>query len=177
LELNPGEHLIAVVDAVGNRVEKRIVLRIGEHNRTVPITLPGPPKEPKPEVKYAPAKPPPVQVTWTPGPAPAPRSKGMGPWPWVFWSVGAVGLGVFAYEGLQGRAEYNRLKEQCGNACDPRLGDPIRTKFLVADISLGVGLLSTGIGTLVALTTKRSLPSVGVHVQPDALVTTYGGAF
>ena len=54
--------------------------------------------------------------------------------------VGALGLGGFAGFALSGRAERNRLERTCSPRCTDSDLSAVRARYLVGDISLGVGL-------------------------------------
>lgn len=66
--------------------------------------------------------------------------------PWIFAGVGVASVASFAGFGLAGAADVRAL-----DRCEPRCasGDvtSARTKYLVADISLGIALVSLGVAT------------------------------
>lgn len=59
---------------------------------------------------------------------------------WVLAGIGTAGLISFGTFGAIGQAEYSDLESSCAPSCSTADSDAVRTKFLVADISLGVGL-------------------------------------
>ena len=71
--------------------------------------------------------------------------------------LGVVALGSFAVFGLQGRADAADLRAGCGataSCTDDQVG-AVRSKYLIADISLGVGIVALGAATLVYVLTHR----------------------
>jgi len=60
--------------------------------------------------------------------------------------VAAFALGGFTYFALSGRALQSEL-ERCAPSCDnPSDADRMRSRYLVADISLGIALVALGVG-------------------------------
>ena len=62
-----------------------------------------------------------------------------------------MGLGVFATSGIMGLSQKGDL-DNCKGSCAQSDVDAAKRKFLVADIGLGVGLLSLGAATYFYLT-------------------------
>jgi hypothetical protein len=67
-------------------------------------------------------------------------------WPWLATAVGVVSTVGFAYWGLNGRREAEMLADRCGynRSCRQSEVDPVREKLILADVSLGAGLLAFG---------------------------------
>ncbi|HWL87938.1 MAG TPA: hypothetical protein VNO21_19175, partial [Polyangiaceae bacterium] len=77
---------------------------------------------------------------------------------YVLGGVGVAALGTFAVFGVMGLSDYNSLKDTpCGQSktCSSDQTDPIKTKLLVADIGLGVGLVSLGVATYLFLSRPK----------------------
>lgn len=70
---------------------------------------------------------------------------------YVLLGVGAVGLGGFAYFGLSGKSDRDKLECADSKTCSDSELDPIQKKYLYADIALGVGIVSLGVGTYLLL--------------------------
>lgn len=60
----------------------------------------------------------------------------------VFGGLGIAGLGLFTTFAVLGLSERNELRDTCAPACSEDQVNSVKTKFLVADISLGVGIAS-----------------------------------
>jgi hypothetical protein len=67
-------------------------------------------------------------------------------WPWILTAVGVAGGASFTYWGLTGRQEAEVLADTCGvdRSCTKSQVDPVRTKLIVADVSLGLGVVALG---------------------------------
>ncbi len=93
--------------------------------------------------------------------------------------VGVVGLGGFAYFGLSANSDKDALDCADSKTCTDDDLDPIRQKYLFADISLGVGLVSLGVGTYLLLTAndkpKPAANADSANVRFDVVPSRAGG--
>ena len=78
------------------------------------------------------------QVASTPATRPIP------PAAYVLGAVGVAGLATFGTLALLGRSQQSDLEHSCSPACSPSQVQPMKTKFLIADIGLAVGAVSLG---------------------------------
>jgi hypothetical protein len=69
----------------------------------------------------------------------------------VFGGLGVVALGVFGYFGLRGMADADHLRSTCVPACQSSDVADVRTKLVVADVALGVGVVSLAVATWFAV--------------------------
>ena len=129
-------------------VEQQVVIREGERGRRLSVLLAAP--DPKPL--------PPVQPPAPSGPPYPPVAT------YVFGGIGVAALGSFAYFGMKGRGNASELAKGCGKdkTCTEDQVAPVRTQLLVADVSLGIGLvaLGTAVYFLVANAPPKKKPSV-----------------
>lgn len=140
IPVDPGEHTFTF-EAEGHRtVTQTIVMRVSEKNRLVRVTLASTSEPAKPE----PAK-----------PAEPVNASGGGGAPVLAYVVGGVGvlaLGSFAYFGLTSKKDLSDLRSTCAPYCGEAQLDDVKSKMLVADVSLGVGIVALGVATLLFLT-------------------------
>lgn len=141
LELDPGEHRFEVKIPGAAPAQRRIVLQPGEKNRLVRVLFP---LATTPTPTAAPA------TAQAPTPPPKPEAK-TSSLPYVFLGVGALGVSGFAALGILGMNRETDLRGQCAPNCDKDELSSIRAQYLAADISLGVGLVALGIGTVLWL--------------------------
>ncbi len=115
-----------------------------------------PPPAPKPEPK--PAAPPPR--TERPIPTAA----------YVLGGVAAVGLATFGTLAILGRSQQADLEGSCSPGCSPEQVQPMKTKFLIADIGLAVFAVSLGGAGYLVLTR----PSVSTGATDGAALNVVG---
>jgi len=88
------------------------------------------------------------------GPPPAKEPAGSLVPVFIVGGLGVVALGSFAFFGLSGKGEVDDL-EACRGTCDRALVDKARTKLIIADISLGVGIVALGVATYMFVTRPK----------------------
>jgi len=153
--LDPGSHVFKF-EAEGHPVVRETVLvREGEKNRTVTVTFPAPPGAEKPAPVVAPVRAVPTAA-------------------WIATGVGVVALGSFVGFGLAGRSQASDLRATCAPSCADDDVSSVRTKLLVADVSLGVSLVSFGIGAWIFLSPDKEQPKQAMRVEVSPLAG--GGA-
>ena len=140
IELDPGERLLRIEAEGMITVEQRILINQGERSRVLTFDL-----APRPAPRAA-----------TPQGEPHAEPKGGTPW----LAHGFVGLGIFgvlgfASFGIAGLSKRSELDDSCKPHCKPTEVDAGKRSFLVADISLGVAVLSGGIATYLYLRDRR----------------------
>lgn len=134
VELDPGEHLLTA--HVGAREqEQRVLINLAEKNRLLVFQLRTPDEVVEP-VTPAPTPAPPEVKQPAPG-------RGFPVLATAMTATAAAGLGLFTGLGLSGRLALDALlKEPCAEtkSCDPARVSSIQSRFLAADVALGVGL-------------------------------------
>ncbi len=164
IAVDPGSHTFRFETKGVAPVESKVVIREGERNRPIAVTLGEKPAPPPPPAVVAPPKEPEkLEPTRT-----IPTAT------WVFGAVSLVGFAGFAYFGLSGRADKQHLLDTCAPYCDKDQENPASTKFIFADISLGVGVVSLGLATVFALTSRDEPKKTAVRV--DVVPLASGGA-
>jgi len=146
--LDPGPHRIRYVVAGASPVEEEVLIAEGDRQRSLLVTFRVPLQSDgsaEPEASALPA--PDASDTRSPSTAPI----------WIAAGVGAIGLATFTFLHLSAWGDYHELEETCGpTGCDPEEVDAVRTKLIVADVSLGVGVTAIGVGVVLALLRFRS---------------------
>jgi hypothetical protein len=156
--IDPGEHVLRCEAQGYTPVEEHIVVRAGEKNRMVQVQL-GPAQGAAPAAGA-------TDRTAAPGARDAgEESRAAGTRRTSAIVFGAIALTAFAseaYFGLTGLSDRSALmSSSCAQTatCSPSSVDSIRTKFTVADISLGVGLASAALATYLYLTSSAGEPA------------------
>ncbi len=146
IPVDPGEHRLRFTHEGAAPVEQTVVLREREKGRAVVIEF----------VAHA-AEGVGAQETG------APPAAGTGGGPpigaYVLGGVGALALGSFAYFGVSGSSDASSLRSTCAPKCSDSSVSDVRRKLLLADISLGVGVVSLGVAGYLLLT-------AGHHEEP-----------
>jgi hypothetical protein len=135
IPLDPGTHRF-VVEVEGERpMTRNLLLREGERRRVVPFELVGE------------AEPPPAERDWTT----------LG----VLGGVGALGLGAFGFFALRSHSERGDL-ESCKGHCPQDDVDRVRRDQIIADVSLGVGVVALGAAAYLYFTSPTAPVQMGV---------------
>ncbi len=159
VEVNPGIHTLRFEADGRPTVEERVSFRVGERNRRVVVTLPDPPAPP---------------LVRSPSGIPAIS--------YVLGGVGVLGLAGFGYFGATGLSKESDL-DRCKPMCPSNEVDAVRTRYLVGDISLAIGLVALGGASYFYFTKPGDEPSldtrVGVRLQtgPNHAQAVLGGRF
>jgi hypothetical protein len=139
IEVDPGHHAVRFETSWGAFVEQDLVVREREKGRVVSANVPSPSD---------------------------PSGKPSRVLPIAIGSLGLVGLGMFAGFGLYGRAIQSALDSR---ACKPRCPqsdvDQMDRAYIIADISLGVGVVALGVATWLWLRKPSPERTDGAHVS------------
>lgn len=170
--LDPGEHTFVLRQSGETVARATIVLAEGDKSREVLLRGPRPGGEPTPSG--------PPSTTGPATPNDRPR-RGLSAGPIALFATSAVGLGLFAIVGAGARSDANDLRTRCSPRCPSSDVDGIRTRAIVADVGLGVGVVALAGGLYLALSrpassvtasrTRRWVDSAlsGVVAQPTML--------
>jgi hypothetical protein len=156
LELDPGNHSFRFEAPDTQPVTRAFVLERGEKNRVIEIELLplAPPPQPKPD---------------------PPRTETKAPvLPWVFVGTGVAGLTAFTLFGSAGLSEEGKLERTCAPSCSDEELESVKTKYLLADISLGVGIGSLLVGGYMLITHDPE-PAASARAFPVRIRAGRGG--
>jgi hypothetical protein len=132
---DPGQHTFKF-EWSGQTTEQNVMVTAGQKGRNIAASFGG-------DGAPAPGSP----------PDSAPSSDGRGSLVPAFLvgGLGLVGLTSFAILGISGRSDASELRSSCRPNCTQDQVDSVRRKLLIADISLGVGLVALGVSTYMIL--------------------------
>lgn len=149
--VNPGAHVLRAEAPGHTAISEDVVLREGEPLRMIALTL-------RTNGAAVPSA--------TIGPAPAspasPDARGPRPFPVVPVALGGaslVALGVFGVVGATAASDYRALDRECAPGCASGRVDGVRTRFLVADVALVVGVVTGVAAVAVWLFDRPASPS------------------
>ncbi|HVJ22014.1 MAG TPA: hypothetical protein VM686_41700 [Polyangiaceae bacterium] len=151
IEVDPGPHTL-VASRGYLRAELEIVARENEVNRRVELVLAGPAEA---EPKRTPLS---VETTPAEGPSRVPS--------YVLAGVAALGAGSFTYFALSGRSGESDL-EKCKPHCTANAVEDVRTRYLIADVSLGVSIVALGAAAYLWLSAEPEKPAESATITLD----------
>jgi len=136
--VDSGEHTFKF-EHQGQIKEERVIIRAAEKARTIVVTFGG----------AAPPPPPPPPG----GGKGADEEPSLVP-PIVLGGIGVLGIGSFAFFGLSGKGDVDEL-QKCKPKCEETEVDKARTKLIIADISLGIGVVALAVSAYMILTRPK----------------------
>jgi hypothetical protein len=141
--IDPGDHVLRYELPGAEPIEQGVTIREGEKARKLSIlfdtTAPVAPPPPPQEVESGDGGGPPVLA-------------------FVLGGVGVVGLGAFVTLGVLGKSQRDDLRDSCAPSCPEDDVSSVRTKLILADVSLGVGVVSLGVATYLFIASAGSKP-------------------
>jgi hypothetical protein len=173
--VDPGTHMLRFEHGGETPIDQQIVVREGEKARVVTVSW----------AKAAAA----AEGGGDRGPAP---KSGSNTAAWVFGGLGAASLATFGVLGIHGMTRRSALEKDCFGSCSQDKIDSVKTEFAIADVALGVGIVSVGVATVLFLTggsseqraavRPRSSPAVrdlafGAAPQRDGAAAALSGRF
>jgi hypothetical protein len=168
VQLDPGDHVFRFEAKGFHAVERTVLVRAGEKSRLVVAQFGDVPATPAQNAGTGPA-PSPAQTS-----APVPTGV------WVFGGLALAAFGTEAFFGISGLDDRSSLYSQpCAKTatCNPDDVKSVRTKFTVADIALGVGLVSAGLSAYLYFTRGSADVKAGdTHAAHFDVAPTVGGA-
>jgi hypothetical protein len=210
LQVDPGPHEFVFTTKNGVLATEKVLILQGDRNRRILASLP---RKPRAEADADVALPTetetthdeatdlaPHALTRQPSSAPTeppkeePHSKGVPALSWVLGGVAVLGGGSYAVFSSWGKKDNQVLQEQCAPACQQSSVDRVKQRFLVADISLGVGVAALG-GAFLAYALRgsseepspemrqagkrpeRAALAVDVHPTQAGAVASFSGSF
>jgi hypothetical protein len=172
-DLDPGAHVFRVERANGPAVEQSFTVYQGERDRLLRIVSPSAPV----------AAPPTTTPIATTSPAPSPRAEHRSYAPAaIVTGVAVASFGVSAFLGLTGRHDLSELRSSCAPTCSDAQVDPVRTRLMVSDVTLGVGLVgATVAAVLFAHAASAPSPTSSAHFEiapvRDGAAVLFGSRF
>ena len=160
IELDPGRHELRFEAPGAEPVTRSLVVERGEKDLIIGVDLP-------PLVAPLPAP----QNIATP-----PAEGKIDSAPWIVLGIGTAGIGAFALLGSMGLSEEARLERGCAPRCSARELRSLRTKYLFADVALGIGVTGLLAGGYLLLTRAPEPATRGRELPVAVEVDRHGGA-
>jgi hypothetical protein len=147
IAVDPGRHTLRFERAPYPPQTEEVVALIGQKNRVVVATFPAP-AETTPAARPAGEAPAPPSSS-SPSPSRSP-SRSLGTW--ILGGVGVAALGSFTFFALSGTAKHSHFEDTCKPGCSDDEIAQVRTRFIAADVSLGVALVALAAATYLFVT-------------------------
>jgi hypothetical protein len=184
--LDPGLHTFRFELPGAAPVEQKYLIRQGQKARVIEASF-APRGGDLPDSSPYVGPPPAVAVSVSEPEAPPANKAPLRPYAYIAGGIGVAGVVGFAVLGAVGKSREHHLRDTCGDTCNPSDVDAVRTKYILADISLGVGIagLVTGVVLFVLsehprapdAVASRPLRGLDVRTTHDAAMMTYSGVF
>jgi len=183
VNIDPGPHAFKFELEGADPIEQQIVIRQGQKDRVIAVSFAPATSETPTESPYGGTRNTSVADTGEVSRGPGP----LRPYAYIAGGVGAASVIGFAVLGGIAKGQENDLRSKnCAPNCSRSETDDIKTKYVVADVLLGVGI--AGIGTGVALfflsqPKKGPAPDAAgklhfdVGAAPGTALATLRGAF
>lgn len=188
VQIDPGKHRLRLLLRSGEVLNSDVLIREGEKNRLIQVSVKGTHEEPVPgperrATKPAPAPSPPPAVASSVAPA---EQRTL---PAVFWlasGAAVVGLGVGTTFAILGKSEKNTLSD-CAPYCGADMRgtyDNLKRDYLVADIGFVSSAVATGVATWLFVSSRfgkgeqpaSSQSQIGIRrLVPSCGVSNNGG--
>jgi hypothetical protein len=167
MTLNPGEHTVHVEREGGSPIDEKIVVAEGEKGRVVLLHFPeAPPPPPATTVASEPAEHDGTRLT---------------PLTLIAGGVGVVGVAGFAYFGLEAQSDLSHLRQTCAPFCASSDLSTVKHEALIADVSLGVGIVALGVAAYSFFALHGAPPKdearLDVQPVPGGALAQIGGRF
>jgi hypothetical protein len=156
VDVEPGEHVFRFERADGKSLEQHVLVVEGDKNRKVTA-----------DFGSLVPKPPPGEGS----PIGPPESRKIPTVAYVAGGVSLVALGSFVFFALSGKGSEKDLASSCGPSCSDDQLSPVKRDYLIADISLVIGLaaaVSAGVLAWPALSgpSPQTAASIGRQSAP-----------
>lgn len=145
VSVDPGPHTLTFETAGAEPISMKLVFREGEKNRLITAQLGGV------ETPAMPSQP--VDANTATEPVASKSSSWL---PYGLGGLGVLGIAGFAVLGMVGNSELKDRERTCAPTCNDSDVSSVRTKYLLADVSLGVGVVSLGVASYLFFTTPRN---------------------
>jgi hypothetical protein len=153
--VDPGPHTLRFLISGMDPVSENLVFREGEKNRLITVEFAS-------NVQPAVVSPgsPPIDAA-------KPTTQTTKWLPYGLGGLGVLGVAGFAVLGLVGNSELAERERTCAPACSNSQVGSVRTMYHLADLSLGIGVVSLGVAGYLLITSPRESMPRGTARAPE----------
>lgn len=159
--VDPGEHQVKYESEGAAPVTDTVLVRQGEVNRILSVTFGA-------AAPAAPAAPPPGPAAPQPEPErPASGGKSVPTASWILGGAGLVAVGVGAVFWASGKGDHSDMESGCAKTqtCPKEDVDAAKTKLMIGDVAVGVGVVAIGAAVVLAVVSKPA-PAASSAIVP-----------
>lgn len=145
LTVDPGMRVFRYELAGGTPVEEKVLIAEGQKSRALDVQFRAA-ESATPPTEHASTSPGVAEIATGVESSGSPRRVAA----YVLGGIAVLAAGSFAYLGVRGESSTSTLSSGCGatKSCTAAQVDSVRSELIVADISLGVGIVSLGTAAL-----------------------------
>jgi hypothetical protein len=143
IPVDPGPHKVKYETAGSAPIEEQVLVREGERNR--PLTVSFARGDARADNRRE------ERRGGTPDDKPGPPIVA-----YTLIGVGVIALGSALVLDLVANSDATTLRDTCKPNCSQSAVDAVQTKYVAAGVSLGVGIVAVGVGTVLLLTRPRA---------------------
>ncbi len=141
ITIDPGAHTFRYEHDGSVAVDANVLVHDGEKSRALTVVFEPVATGPKEVATEAPAEKE-KEKDKSPPPSSGPPIGGF-----VLAGIGAVAVGSFVFFDLSAKSSADNLRSTCAPRCAQSDVDSVNTKIIVADVSLGAGVVALGVAT------------------------------
>jgi hypothetical protein len=175
LSVDPGNHVFTFEGVGAETSSQTVIVERGQKARSIEVDL-----RPLASVDVTP---PPADSPVREPPLPASAAPAFDSRLLALGVIGVGGITGFALLGLHARSEEARLRNDCAPSCSDSEVSGLHAQYLIADVSLGIGVTSLVWGSYLFLSSARarsgarvSVP-LSVAVSPSSASASFRGTF
>lgn len=183
IELDPGVHTFRFAREGSPPIEEKLIVRESERGRLVSVSW----ASATPAVVPTPVPDPTVTArssTMSERVEPsAPKERPVPASVWIAAGAGVVFTGVFTALALSGNSEKSSLNASCAPFCSDSQVNKVKTRYLLADLSLGVGIASFVTAAVLYVSRPerdhvgKATPAIDVRASASGATVEWAGRF
>ncbi|HYQ47073.1 MAG TPA: hypothetical protein VER11_34120 [Polyangiaceae bacterium] len=185
VELDPGEYEFRFESADGGVAVSHARIQAGNKDRLVQVEFAPAARKHSQETppSGSPEAGPERPAKATPPAAPVETAPGSGPLPWALLGVGVASVATGVGLSMSGHGDELELRETCAPRCTDAQVAPVHTKYLLSDVSYGVGLVSLSAAVYLFLShtdserAAQGTEPLSVVASPSGIQAAYGARF
>lgn len=186
LAVDPGKHTFRFEIEGSEPIERQYLIRQAQKARVIEVSFAPEGGNLPEESPYKVVPPLPLREE-PPPPVEQNPNEWLRPYSYAAAGVGVLGVMGFVALGVSGKSSENELRRTCVDRCNPDDVDSIRTRYVLADVSLGLGVAGLGTGVVLYLLSRPKTDTttgsggrrtvLDVRAGPGTTLVTVSGVY